>query len=326
VVESPHVFKHGDLYYLVFTGNGGEPLRLATGPDPAGAAPTWTYRGTLAAMLGLNTAEWFASEYFVDGTHEYFAFVNYDRVDTREIYWGPDWQFFLEQPDIFHVQRLTWDDPQANVGEAVRLRIESVNWLERSVALEAVEVDADGSEEPIPLAQLGIPDSIPITGPITDYWWTARGWPDPEESGHAAEIVVRLTDRTAISPTIYVSPDPWLPSESNLPGDQIPRVPRAFDELGSGEARVVFRALQRSPLGATALLIDLPEPAAVRIDIFDLAGRRVRGLADHSLPAGASVIPWDGREQGGERARPGVYFARLVAPGFERTVRVLSTP
>ncbi len=326
VVESPHVFKHGDLYYLVFTGNGAQPLRLATGPDPTGPASSWTYRGTLSSMVGLNTAEWFASEYFVDGTHEYFSFINYDRMDTREIHWGPSWQFFLEQPDLFHVQRMTWNVPQVTEGQAVRLRIESVNGLDRDVRLEAFEVDAGGGEEPIPLAQLGLPDSIPVTGPTTDYWWVAKGWPDPEESGHAAEIVVRLTDRTAVSPPISISPDPWLPSDGSLPGDQIRRVPRAFDELSQGPAGFGFRAVQRSPLGATALLVDLAEPARVTIDIFDLAGRRVRGLADRTLPAGATVIPWDGREQGGARARPGVYFARLAAPGFERTVRVLSAP
>lgn len=326
LVESPHVFKHGDLYYLLFTGNGAQPLRLATGPDPAGAPETWTYRGTLSSMLGLNTAEWFASEYFVDGTHEYFAFINYDRVDVREMYWGLDWRFYLEQPDIFHVQRLTWDRPEANEGQSVRLRIESVNWLDRYAYLEAVEVDAGGVETPIPLAELGLPASIKMTGPATDYWWVARGWPDPEESGNMAEIVVRVTDRTATAPPIGVWRDPFAPIEWTDPVQEVGGDPRAPDPSARGTDGVGFRSLQRSPLGQTALLVDLPAPAPVRIDLFDLAGRRVRGLADRTLPAGATVIAWDGREHGGARARPGVYFARLVAPGIERTVRVLAAP
>lgn len=326
VVESPHVFKHDSLYYLVFTGNGDQPLRLATGTDPSGPVETWTYRGTLAEMLQLNTSVWIASEYFVDGTHEYFAFINYDRVDIREMYWGLDWRFYLEQPDLFHVQRLTWNPPEAIEGERVRLRLESVNWLGRFAELEAVEVDADGGETPIPLDQLGLPDSVQMTGPSTDVWWVARGWPDPEEPGYESEIVVRLTDRTATSPPIRVRPDPWLPAEWIGPGEQIRRIPRAFDELARSAAGVSFRSLQGSPLGETALLVDLAAPAAVRIDIFDLAGRRVRGLADRTLPAGATVIPWDGREHGGARARPGIYFARLAAPGIERTVRVLAAP
>ncbi len=326
VVESPHVFQHGGLHYLVFTGDVGQPLRLATGPDPAGDAATWTSRGTLGAMLGLNTAEWFASEYFVDGTHEYFCFVNFDRVDVREMVWGAGWEFALQQPALFHVQGLTWDAPQAHEGEAVRLRIEAVNTFSQHVKLEAVEVDADGNEQPIPSAEIGLSDSIPLTGSTTDYWWTARGWPDPEEAGPNAEIVFRMTDGTAISRPISIAPDPSNPSGWTGPGDRTPRAPREFEEYARERPRVEFRALNRSPLGGTALLVDLPEPGPVRIEIFDVGGRRIRSLADRGLPAGATVILWDGREQGGAPARPGVYFARLASPGFERTLRVLSAP
>ena len=53
VVESPHLFQHDGLYYLVFTGNGTSPLRLATGPDPTGLASTWTYRGSIGSMIEL---------------------------------------------------------------------------------------------------------------------------------------------------------------------------------------------------------------------------------------------------------------------------------
>ncbi len=325
VVESPHVFHHDGLYYLVFTGNGQQPLRIATGPDPAGAPGTWTYHGTLSSVLGVNTAEWFASEYFVDGIYEYFAFVNFDRVDTRRIVWGPGWQFSLVQPDLFHVQRLTWSRSQVARGETVRLRIEAVNTLGRSVRLEAVEVDADGSEEPIPLAQIGLPDSIAMTGPTTDYWWTARDWPDPEEGDLNAEIVVRLTDRTAIAAPIAVAPDPWRMLEPRGPGDGTPRVPREFEEFGAADAAPAFRVLRRSPLGPHALLVDLERPADGRVEIFDLAGRRVRTLADGALPAGATVLAWDGRTAVGAKAGPGVYFARLTTPTFVRTVRVLAT-
>jgi beta-fructofuranosidase len=323
VVESPHVFRHGGLYYLMFTGNGGEPLRLATGPDPTGEAATWTYRGTIGAMLGQGTSEWFASEYFVDGTHEYLAFVNYDRVDIREIVWGTGWQFGIQQPSLFHVQSLTWDKSQAEDGEPVQLRIDAVNAFGRHVKLEAVEVDADGSEEVIPADQMGLPDSIPMAGPVTHYVWTARTWPDPEQPAPRAEIVFRLTDRTAASPPISVGPAAWSPPPI-VPDDG--RVSPPISVFGRTSPRVGFRALQRSPLGGMALLVDLAEPAPVLIQIFDLGGRRVRSLADRVLPAGATVIAWDGREQSGATVRPGVYFARLAGPGFERTVRVISTP
>ena len=328
VVESPHVFRHNGLYYLMFTGNGGQPLRVVTGPDPAGEAATWTYRGTLGAMLGLDTAEWFASETFVDGTHEYFCFINYDRVDTREIVWGPGWQFSLKQPDLVHVQRLTWNQSLVAAGDPVRLRFEAVNAIGNYVRIEAAEVDGDGSEQAIPLAQIGLPDSIKLTGPTTDYWWTTHTWPDPEEGDLNAEIVVRMADHTASSPVLNVAPDPWRVLEWTGPGgDKTPRVPREFAEFGRAPAVAEFRAVRGSPLGgAVALLVDLAAPAAGRLEIFDLGGRRVRDLARRNLPAGATVIAWDGRDDGGAPVRPGVYFARLSTPGLERTARLLIAP
>jgi hypothetical protein len=190
------------------------------------------------------------------------------------------------------------------------------------VRLEAFEVDQDGSRQPIPLAQIGLPDRIPVTGPTTTHTWIARGWPDPEESDPHAEIVVRLTDQTAESPPLIVTPDPWTPIETaGMPGGT-----PGVAERGRAPAPVGFRALSRSPLPGTALLVELAEAAAVRLELFDLAGRRVRSLADRTLPAGPTVIAWDGREESGARARPGVYFARLATAAGDRTARVLLAP
>jgi hypothetical protein len=65
----------------------------------------------------------------------------------------------------------------------------------------------------------------------------------------------------------------------------------------------------RGPLG---LRFTLPEDAAVTLAILDVSGRRVRGLASGSLPAGEHVVNWDLRDADGRPVRSGVYFARLV--------------
>ncbi len=318
-VESPLMFQHAGLWYLMFSGNGDQPLRLTTGPSPTGAPETWTNRGTLGAILGLDTHFWFASEHFFDGTHEYLAFVNYDRMDTREIVWTPGWQFVLEQPALFHVQRLVWGAPRASEGEPVDLRIDAVNTLTQSIAIEAVEVDASGNEQPIPLAEIGLPATIQLTGLVTHYTWLAHGWPDPEEADPNAEIVVRLTDHTAASAPIVVGPDPSVSLPDIGGGDRLhPRMSVDFSR-----SRTDFRSLVQSPLGGTAMLIDLPEAMPVRVDLFDLTGRRIRNLADRTLPAGATVIAWDGRETSGQPARPGIYFARLTTPRRQQTLRLV---
>ena len=164
-----------------------------------------------------------------------------------------------------------------------------------------------------------------MSGTTTDFWWTAHAWPDSDEADANAEIVVRMKDHTATSGPLVVSPDPWGPAEDG-PGDRSARMPRGWETFGRREAGVDFRTLRGSPLGRTALLVDLETPAASRLELFDLAGRRVRTLVDHELPAGATVVPWDGREDSGAQVRRGVYFARLSTADVRRTIRVFYAP
>jgi hypothetical protein len=64
--------------------------------------------------------------------------------------------------------------------------------------------------------------------------------------------------------------------------------------------------------------MELPEAAHVRIDLFDVAGRRVRGVTDETMPAGTHRVSW---RAGG--LAPGVYLARLSALGRSEAVRVV---
>ena len=78
-----------------------------------------------------------------------------------------------------------------------------------------------------------------------------------------------------------------------------------------------MRALGRTPISqAPALLVELPWAMNARVEVFDLQGRRLATLADRELPAGATVLPWEGA------AARGVYFARLVTPGATRWSRI----
>jgi hypothetical protein len=60
-------------------------------------------------------------------------------------------------------------------------------------------------------------------------------------------------------------------------------------------------------------------PASLRI--YDVGGRLVRVLLDRPISAGEHRLTWDGKDRSGAPAPPGVYFARLDAPGVSRTVK-----
>jgi hypothetical protein len=65
--------------------------------------------------------------------------------------------------------------------------------------------------------------------------------------------------------------------------------------------------------GPMRLSFALARPEHVRLEVFDLAGRAVRRLADEALPAGPTARVWDGTDDRGAAVAPGHYWARLTA-------------
>lgn len=61
----------------------------------------------------------------------------------------------------------------------------------------------------------------------------------------------------------------------------------------------------------------------VRLDVFDVAGRRVATLVDDARAPGDYRVQWDGRDRHGRAVASGVYFARFSADNTNATVRML---
>ena len=74
-----------------------------------------------------------------------------------------------------------------------------------------------------------------------------------------------------------------------------------------------------SPFGAaTTLTMELPEAAAVRVELYDVLGRRVRVLSEGARAAGPHRV-----QIAGAGLAPGVYTVRLVAGERQATQRVV---
>jgi hypothetical protein len=74
--------------------------------------------------------------------------------------------------------------------------------------------------------------------------------------------------------------------------------------------------------GSTSLRFTLPQAGRARLELLDLAGRRLRTLADGPLAAGPHDAVWDGRDERGVTVAAGLYWARLESAGVS-TVRRL---
>lgn len=77
--------------------------------------------------------------------------------------------------------------------------------------------------------------------------------------------------------------------------------------------------------GHATLRFALREPEEVRLDVFDVAGRRVTTLVSGTRGAGEHEVAWDGETRYGV-ARRGVYFARLDTPSGHDTATILLGP
>ncbi len=80
-----------------------------------------------------------------------------------------------------------------------------------------------------------------------------------------------------------------------------------------------------NPFGVrTTLRYELPVPNRVNLSIYDVTGRLVRVLVDGRLQdAGRHSVVWDGRDARGRRVASGVYFSRMEADRFSKTLRVV---
>jgi hypothetical protein len=65
-----------------------------------------------------------------------------------------------------------------------------------------------------------------------------------------------------------------------------------------------------------------PGGGQVTLRVYDAGGRLVATLVDEVQGAGAKTVQWDGRSRSGSTVASGVYFYKLSAPGFEKTLKM----
>jgi hypothetical protein len=96
---------------------------------------------------------------------------------------------------------------------------------------------------------------------------------------------------------------------------------------GVGDGRAGVMALYGNApnpfRGATDIEFATPGRARVSLAVFDVAGRKVRTLADGVVEPGNHSVRWDGRSDSGSLAPSGVYYVQMAAPGFEKTASMI---
>lgn len=73
----------------------------------------------------------------------------------------------------------------------------------------------------------------------------------------------------------------------------------------------------------TTISFGLARRGAVSLCVYDVSGRVVRVLVDGVRPPGRYREAWDGRDAAGTRVASGVYFYRLMTPGFDEARKMV---
>jgi hypothetical protein len=102
--------------------------------------------------------------------------------------------------------------------------------------------------------------------------------------------------------------------------------------LAGGTATAVasvtlLREPEPNPTAAGATFrFALRAPGSVELDLYNLAGQRVRRLASGTYGGGEQVLRWNGTDDNGRTLAAGVYFVNLRAEGVSATRKLLVTP
>jgi flagellar hook assembly protein FlgD len=85
-----------------------------------------------------------------------------------------------------------------------------------------------------------------------------------------------------------------------------------LDTPQGGRAYADFMKIGNSVMkqGASIVRFGVAKAGRVQVNIYDVAGRKVRGLADRVFPAGEHTLQWDGTDDAGGKVARGVYFVR----------------
>ncbi|MEN3038369.1 MAG: FlgD immunoglobulin-like domain containing protein [Candidatus Kryptonium sp.] len=76
---------------------------------------------------------------------------------------------------------------------------------------------------------------------------------------------------------------------------------------------------------STSISFDLPEDAFVTLKIYNIIGQEIRTLVNEFKNAGRYTVVWDGKDNSGKVAPSGIYFYRIAAGNFSKTLKMVLT-
>ncbi len=246
--------------------------------------------------LSYNKASWvvhmlrwvLGDEDFFAGIREYRAQHGFDSADTGQFQAvmegvsGQDLGPFFQQwiyGEYFPAYKVSWRGVPGAGGTRVTMRVEQT---QTNTGLFSMPLEIRVTNH------LGAQTTVRVQNSEAVQWY--------------------VVDVPGVAITAELDPDGWvLCTKANGDISGLPEVPEAAVTRITGNVPNPFNP-------RTEIRWEQAAGGAVRLEIFDLAGRRLRTLVDGERPAGAQTAAWDGRDEQGRAAAAGMYFVRLTTP------------
>ena len=99
------------------------------------------------------------------------------------------------------------------------------------------------------------------------------------------------------------------------------QIPVAVEE-SPAPARLSLRGPTPNPSGGEVLFtVEVSSPGRISANLYDALGRRVATVADRRAASGRERLVWNGRDDGGQPVRAGVYYLRVAVEGGTAVTR-----
>ena len=100
-------------------------------------------------------------------------------------------------------------------------------------------------------------------------------------------------------------------------------IPTAVEAQLLASAPPLLRVTPNPLRAAARIRFDLPSAGTAALDVYDVAGRKVRSLTRGSRAQGPHAVDWDGTDDRGARLAAGIYFVRLESGSLSRKAKVV---
>ncbi len=212
----------------------------------------------------------------------------------------------LESPHVFP------DSTSGNSGWRLMFTEASGNKARRTNSLQFISAGALTHVSDLSASAWSVPDSLAgYLAPDT----TVRGWVASEQL-RAGKIDFLAAQNAYNFDGIHISRMYWTGSNFQL------RVPSivSVDHVGSRVSTLQLALRNYSPeRRLVEFAIRAPSRLKVRLDLYDVMGRRIATLIDRPIAAGETTVRWDGASSSGISAQSGMYFANLSFAGGTRS-------